>query len=74
MAALFAACVALVDLKEALWGFVLLHIGCTFTVLIWWWQDSQRGDKTKPQPFREIKKEQKAAGPLLTEHAASIRR
>jgi len=72
MAALFAACVALVDLKGAIWGFGLFHIGCMLTVLIWWWQDSQRANKTKP--LREIKKEPNAAGTLLTEHAASLRR
>src|SRR5262245_1154411 len=72
MAALFAACVALVNLKGAVWGFVLFHIGCTLTVFVWWWRDTQRGNKTKPLP--EIKQEQNVAGTLLTEHAASIRR
>ncbi|MBI3800774.1 MAG: hypothetical protein HY268_27820 [Deltaproteobacteria bacterium] len=74
MAALFAVCVALVDLKVALWGFGLLHLGCALIVCVWWWQDSQRGDKAKPRPFPALEQEHKAAGAFLTEHAISVRR
>jgi len=72
VAALFAGCVALVNLKVALWGFALLHIGCALIVFVWWWQDSRRGDQATPQSVAALKKEQKPVGTLLPEHTVSV--
>jgi hypothetical protein len=73
MVGLFAACAVRVDLKTALWGFGLLHVGCVLIVLALWWRDNHRGTKAKLQPSRAIKKAQKAQGALLTKHAVSMR-
>ena len=73
MVGLFAVCAARVDLKTALWGFGLLHVGCALIVLALWWRDNHRGTKAKLQPSRVIKKAQKVQGALLTKHAVSMR-
>ena len=50
MVGLFAVCAARVDLKTALWGFGLFHVGCALIALALWWQDTHRRAEAQPQP------------------------
>ncbi len=73
IAVLFAACAALVDLKVALWGFGLLHVGCTLSVLILWWQDSGQEAAVTSRQTSAVKEEKNKASVVLVRHGTNAR-